>query len=285
MICQCDCGNIVNATSLNLFSGNTKSCGCFAKELQHQKAINSVVGKRFERLVAMREADDSELNAIRILCQCDCGNQKSVSIGDLRSGMTRSCGCLKKETSKQRYTEDLTGMVFNELTAIKQVDNHVGSTGLQRVRWLFRCSCGREIIAMPMNVKRGKTKSCGHIGKSYAEHQIFNYLAQHNIQFVHDSCPFDDLINPDTNHKLYVDFVITKDDGSQLVIEHQGVQHYYAGSNGDKDFGRLQRDVTDQIKREYFAKNNIPFYETRYDEDYMLHLENILVENGFDLHG
>ena len=136
---------------------------------------------------------------------------------------------------------------------------------------------------MPMNVKRGMTKSCGHIGNSYAEHRIFNFLLDHNIPFEYNTCPYDDLINPSTGHSLPLDFIITKPDGEKIIIEHQGEQHFYSGKKANKKFGRLQRETTDKIKREYFMKNSIQFYETTHDEDYILHLENILTENGFDL--
>lgn len=277
-MCQCDCGNIVTVKALNLYSGNTKSCGCLAKELAHQKSINNVIGKRFGKLVPLREADDSKPKATKMLCKCDCGNEKSIRIDDLLSGVTKSCGCLKRENA-----EDLTGKVFNELTAIKQVENHIGRNGLERVQWLFRCSCGREIIAMPMNVKRGKTKSCGHIGNSYAEHKMFKFLTDHNIPFEYNSCPYNDLINPSTGRSLFIDFIITRPDGEKIIIEHQGEQHFYSGKKANAEFGKLQREVTDQIKREYFIKNNIQFYETKHNEDYMLHLKNILTENGFDI--
>ena len=32
------------------------------------------------------------------LCLCECGTKKEISVGDLRSGNTNSCGCLLKET-------------------------------------------------------------------------------------------------------------------------------------------------------------------------------------------
>ena len=266
-----------------MFSGNTKSCGCVAREIQHNKALD-IIGKRFGRLTVIKESEDSEPYNVRMLCRCDCGTEKSISVNDLRTGMTKSCGCYRKENTKELCTEDLTGMVFNELTAIKQVNNFIGRTGKQRVQWLFKCSCGREIIALPMNVKRGFTKSCGHIGNSYAECKIFDILKENHIPFEHNICPFDDLVNPETNHKLSLDFVITKPDNSKIVIEHQGEQHFYNESNrGDSNFGKLQREVTDGIKREYFLKRNIPFYETRYDQDYISEVKNILTYHGFTI--
>lgn len=31
-----------------------------------------------------------------MLCQCSCGNKKAVRVSNLNSGVTKSCGCLKR---------------------------------------------------------------------------------------------------------------------------------------------------------------------------------------------
>ena len=280
LICQCDCGNLTRVIGYNLVRGDTTSCGCYARELAHQRSIDKVIGKRFGRLIALKEADDSSIGYTKILCQCDCGTEKSIFIDSLTQGTTQSCGCLLKERQRKAVTKDITGMVFGELTAIKPAGYSVRENGDKLTQWLFRCSCGKEVVARTTNVVRGYKKSCGHIGSSYAEHRMFLFLSEHNIPFEYNVNNFDGLINPKTGCRLIVDFVITCPNGSIIVVEHQGKQHYEIYSNG---FGKLQREVTDDIKRQYFEKHNIPFYETRYDEDYMLHLENILTENGFNL--
>lgn len=49
---------------------------------------------------------------------------------------------------------DITGKIFNNLTAIKKVN---------KTQWLFKCSCGKEKIIKKTNVVCGITKSCGCI--------------------------------------------------------------------------------------------------------------------------
>lgn len=51
-------------------------------------------------------------------CQCDCGNITYVSIGNLKSGSTTSCGCYREEL-KQSHFKNLTGLKFNKLTVIE----------------------------------------------------------------------------------------------------------------------------------------------------------------------
>nr|WP_246287304.1 AP2 domain-containing protein [Lacticaseibacillus absianus] len=35
-------------------------------------------------------------------CQCDCGNQKTIDVQTLKAGFAKSCGCLRRQRSKQR---------------------------------------------------------------------------------------------------------------------------------------------------------------------------------------
>lgn len=276
--CQCDCGNIKNIRLPNLTSGNTTSCGCFAKENARKLYERPVIGVRFGRLVGESTYYDDK-GVRHAICICDCGNHTDVRVGDLFSGMTRSCGCLRVEVSHARTFEDITGQTFNELTAIKRVEDYISPNGNHMTQWLFRCSCGKEQVALVRNVKSGNKKSCGHIRYSYAEYQILNFLQKNNIQFKYNS-KLDGLINPDTNRPLFVDFVIYKNDGTFFVIEHQGEQHFYADDEGRHKRGKVQREITDQLKKEYCIEYDIPLYETLYNEDYMSHLKQILRENN-----
>lgn len=62
------------------------------------KALD-LTGSRFGRLVALRRITPvGDPTGIRWLCECDCGNMCEVSTNALRQGMTRSCGCLFRET-------------------------------------------------------------------------------------------------------------------------------------------------------------------------------------------
>lgn len=65
-------------------------------------------GKRYGRLVALEPSEvrryKSGHTEVIWRCQCDCGNETNVSSGRLASGMTRSCGCLRKDTNVERNT-------------------------------------------------------------------------------------------------------------------------------------------------------------------------------------
>lgn len=60
------------------------------------KAIQIATGTRFERLVVHEEVGRKNAHR-RFLCRCDCGNEVVVFLSALRSGLSRSCGCLRRE--------------------------------------------------------------------------------------------------------------------------------------------------------------------------------------------
>jgi len=60
------------------------------------KLIN-LTGKKFGRLLVIEKLNNDKYNKIRWLCLCDCGNIKIIIGERLRSGHTKSCGCLNKE--------------------------------------------------------------------------------------------------------------------------------------------------------------------------------------------
>jgi hypothetical protein len=59
--------------------------------------IIDLTGCKFGRLEVVKFAGLDKKHIALWVCQCDCGNQKVVRSDRLKSGKTRSCGCLQKE--------------------------------------------------------------------------------------------------------------------------------------------------------------------------------------------
>lgn len=59
-----------------------------------------LTGQRFGRLVAVSLAGKYRGQALWN-CKCDCGASKAVSAGNLRRGLTNSCGCLRLEIASR----------------------------------------------------------------------------------------------------------------------------------------------------------------------------------------
>lgn len=58
-------------------------------------------GKRFGRLTVSNRVKSKRYGITRWFCLCDCGGTKETDAGNLRSGDTKSCGCLEKEAKQQ----------------------------------------------------------------------------------------------------------------------------------------------------------------------------------------
>lgn len=62
-------------------------------------------GMRFHRLYVVSRGENSKGGKARWICVCDCGENRLLSTDALRSGKTRSCGCLQREEQSLRITK------------------------------------------------------------------------------------------------------------------------------------------------------------------------------------
>lgn len=97
-LCKCDCGKEIEVREDSLKTGNTKSCGCSRKDYTDTR-IEDLSGQRFGRLVATSFLKKKSKSGTVIYwkCQCDCGNETTVSHGKLKTGHTKSCGCYRSD--------------------------------------------------------------------------------------------------------------------------------------------------------------------------------------------
>lgn len=154
--CRCDCGNETLAVRHQLVSGKLQSCGCLP--VPRQPKPTDLFGRRFGMLTVVDDSGSrTDSGVIRWRCKCDCGGEMLATRRELVSGNITNCGCVPKQYASKRQAEDLTGRQFGELTALRRVENDKH----KRVCWACRCSCGNEIIVQAMQLKSGKTRSCG----------------------------------------------------------------------------------------------------------------------------
>lgn len=85
----CDCGREYDSPLYALYKGATVSCGC--KKFETWKDLT---GLRFGMLTVIGRAPNRKGN-IHWLCQCDCGQKKAVDSHGMKSGIVKSCGCLR----------------------------------------------------------------------------------------------------------------------------------------------------------------------------------------------
>ncbi len=77
-------------------------------------------GHVFGRLTVIEQAGYSPLDKIMWRCLCDCGNEVIVVGESLQCGLTKSCGCLKRDENRRRATHGMTDSpTFRSWAAMK----------------------------------------------------------------------------------------------------------------------------------------------------------------------
>lgn len=61
-----------------------------------------MIGKRFGAWVVLRAVPQRAGGHVAWYCQCECGKTGIVSGDILRLGRSKSCGCLKRDLSRER---------------------------------------------------------------------------------------------------------------------------------------------------------------------------------------
>jgi hypothetical protein len=136
-LCKCDCGNEVITSSNRLKTGRVMSCGCM-----HKDSARAAGKSRFIDLTGQHYGD---LTVIRQdgkgwLCKCKCGNTTTVRGKDLRTGNTKSCGCLQSEKAKQEGKKHVDKILANmvedtNLGILKSGLSKRNKSGVKGVHW------------------------------------------------------------------------------------------------------------------------------------------------------
>lgn len=95
-------------------------------------------------------------------CRCECGKEAEVRGTQLTRGISKSCGCLQKETrarmNTERYSKNsLVGQRFGKLTVLEKVGNARNKEYL----WKCQCDCGNTLNVTSYHLRSGHTQSCG----------------------------------------------------------------------------------------------------------------------------
>lgn len=148
-----------------------------------------LTGMTFGRLTAHEVCGHDKQGKPIWRCTCSCGRETQVRAYSLLRGDTQSCGCLLSETvKKQRKRRDITGMTFDRLTAVEEVE--VEKSGAKKRRyWRCSCSCGGEVIVRMDWLFNGHTRSCGCLHsettkKQFTKHGLsktYRYSVWHSM--------------------------------------------------------------------------------------------------------
>lgn len=129
-LCKCDCGNEKEILGNSLVSNRTLSCGCYKNKIGSERLTKKIkIGEKFGRLTVIEKAGSARSGKSTFalwLCRCACGTEKTFSGTDLRTGNSKSCGCLRKEnTIKAKTTHGMSGTKIYDVWSamIKRCEN------------------------------------------------------------------------------------------------------------------------------------------------------------------
>jgi hypothetical protein len=122
-----------------------------------RKAINRA-GQKFGMLTILG-TEPSVRRRPMSLCQCECGNIKTIQTNAVVFGQTKSCGCLAPELPDK--TIDHTGKRFGKLVVVGMV-----KTGGRGGSCDCICDCGSTKVVKSKSLISGFTQSCGCLHKT-----------------------------------------------------------------------------------------------------------------------
>ena len=135
--CKCDCGKTAYYSTIFLRS-RAQSCGCIRKE-NYKKQAKDVTGSVFQRLTALEATDKRDSDGSVIWrWKCECGNITEKSLNSVSRGLTKSCGCMNRETGSKSYESLLkpnyvVGTNLNILRSTDERGYKNNSTGIRGV--------------------------------------------------------------------------------------------------------------------------------------------------------
>ena len=130
-----------------------------------------LIGGRYGLLVVMRKDEDRK--GRYYVCKCDCGNVKSVRADHLKSGETKSCGCLRHNEFRGK---DVARQRFGRLVALEPTDKRQGNN----VVWKCKCDCGNIAYVDTGHLTTLHTRSCGCLQKEVSSETYRNLQKDNN---------------------------------------------------------------------------------------------------------
>lgn len=119
--------------------------------------IKDLTGTKFNKLTVICENGRTPKYEVLWKCKCECGNEITVPGSNLKTGNTKSCGCITRKI-------DLVGQKFSRLTVVDfYINNNEYKTNA--AIWTCVCDCGNLVNVIGQNLRNGITKSCGCLNK------------------------------------------------------------------------------------------------------------------------
>lgn len=126
--------------------------------------FKDLTGMRYGLLTVAEKVGPNSRGLMQWLCTCDCGGTAVAVSGNLNSGNTTSCGCLRRKALDKRNHVDLVGQHFGRLMVVERLFSNKND----HVVWLCTCECGGNANVTTGNLTKSNTRSCGCLQREAA---------------------------------------------------------------------------------------------------------------------
>jgi hypothetical protein len=148
--------------------------------------IKDLTGKRFGKLIVLKkDSVNVKRGTADWLCRCDCGTEKVITSGSLRSGATTSCGCFRKEKMYKGY-ESLSGCLWERVKKGAKKRNLEFKITIKEAWELFekqkrKCALSGVSIVLVRDLTRDRKKNTASLDRKNST----KGYTKDNIQWVH----------------------------------------------------------------------------------------------------
>lgn len=250
--CMCSCGNEIEKRLYDILDGKITTCGkCDSFLLLNKKFGDLTVIETFYK------KDKNLSPKLWCKCECICGNTINIRANALKHRKTKNCGECNKRL--------LIGKQFGELTVLDTYYKKA-SNGKRELWCQCICSCGKEINVRSRSIIRKDNPqiSCGCIKISKGQKIIEDWLTAHNITFNKEETfnKNDELRTDKYNYLRFDIFIPCKN----LIIEFDGIQHYYPIPMWGGEDALLKTQQHDSLKNAWANKHGIKLIRFNYKQ-------------------
>ena len=123
VVCQCDCGNIIEVVKTDIMSHHTLSCGCMQSERASERNTKNWAGTISPfGIKFVDQAYQTKRGVWMWICECFCGEQFIALPAEVMSGKICSCGCVSSSRGELLVSNILDSLDMTYTTEVSFQD-------------------------------------------------------------------------------------------------------------------------------------------------------------------
>ena len=137
--------------------------------------VKDEIGNRYGRLIVLKEVGRNKWGSVLWFCKCECGATTIVSGEHLRTGATKSCGCLQKEIASSFAKKMKPGALPKGIAAFNWLLRRMKKDAKDRnLEWNLPDNKAKELMA----------SSCFYCGAPPKSHKKLSTIKKLNGDFI-----------------------------------------------------------------------------------------------------